>query len=116
MSVEYAVHINYGGGTYYRLEFGRCYGACGITDAPMCVGEAGSPWYSPTVYCTLCGDAWGDGEMMERPFRPRWRQERIAEALRNVDSIPAGCNCPPKRDWSDDGGGYIIPCEHRRAA
>lgn len=38
-------------------------------------------WYGWTVTCLGCGDRWsGDGEMAERPFKPRWRAERIAEA------------------------------------
>ena len=107
-------HLNIGGGTFCRRSFGQCWGACGIWKAPLLVAEAGSPWYSGTVTCTLCGDAWGDEELMERPFRRGWRQERIKEAIRDWESVP--CECPSKRDWSDEGGGYIVPCEHRTAA
>lgn len=35
-------------------------------------------WYGSTDYCVVCLDGWQDGERMERPFRPRWKQERAA--------------------------------------
>lgn len=37
-------------------------------------------WYGWEITCLGCGDRWQDGELAERPFRPRWRQENIAEA------------------------------------
>lgn len=40
------------------------------------------PWYGPTWTCLACGDRWSDGERLERPFKPRWRQESIASARR----------------------------------
>lgn len=40
------------------------------------------PWYGWDTTCFKCGDAWQDGEMVGRPFRPRWRADRIARAKR----------------------------------
>lgn len=37
-------------------------------------------WYDTTWICCECGDAWAGGERCERPFRPRWRAESMAEA------------------------------------
>ena len=37
-------------------------------------------WYGWSSTCLSCGDGWQDGEMRERPARPRWRQESIAHA------------------------------------
>ncbi len=37
-------------------------------------------WYGWTGTCLTCGEMWQDGEMLERPFRPRWRKDNIAAA------------------------------------
>ena len=39
-------------------------------------------WYGPTWTCLGCGDSWGDGERLERPFKPRWRAEAKGRARR----------------------------------
>jgi len=57
---------------------------------PHCGGERGFfvehfEWYGWEVICLACGDAWQDGEMRERPFRPRWRQEEIAKAMKRIE-------------------------------
>ena len=44
-------------------------------------------WYGWTVTCLGCGDRWCEGEMAERPFKPRWRPERIAEAKAGWDGM-----------------------------
>lgn len=44
-----------------------------------------SPWYSPATTCLSCGDSWSDGWLAERPFRPRWRAERIASVLKSLE-------------------------------
>lgn len=50
-----------------------------------------SPWYPPTVRCCGCGDAWsGDGELLERPFRPRWREEAIRKHKAMWDRATSG--------------------------
>jgi hypothetical protein len=37
-------------------------------------------WYGVRTICLKCGEQWGDGERMERPFMPKWRQKSIEEA------------------------------------
>lgn len=39
-------------------------------------------WYGWHITCLGCGDQWQDGEMLERPFMPRWRKENIESARR----------------------------------
>lgn len=48
-------------------------------------GRDDGPYYGPTVTCLGCGDSWSCGERLERPFRPRWRKDAIAEAKRAWD-------------------------------
>lgn len=37
-------------------------------------------WYGWRGTCLACGERWEDGQQLERPFMPRWRQKSIAEA------------------------------------
>ena len=37
-------------------------------------------WHDAQATCLMCGDAWSDGERMERPFCPGWRNARIEQA------------------------------------
>ena len=49
-------------------------------------------WYGWEVTCLGCGEQWGDGEQLERPFRPRWRKDNVAEAQAAVDRFAfRGC-------------------------
>jgi hypothetical protein len=41
------------------------------------------PWYGWRVTCLRCGDAWEDGERMERPFRRAWRKAAVRSAWRS---------------------------------
>lgn len=41
-------------------------------------------------HCCRCGDSWCDGELLERPFRPRWRRDSIASARRLWDRATHG--------------------------
>jgi hypothetical protein len=34
-------------------------------------------WYGWYFTCLRCGERFADGEMMERPFTPKWRQHNI---------------------------------------
>lgn len=47
-----------------------------------CVEVFGGIWYPSTFYCVFCGDGWGDGETLARPFARGWRQKAIARAKR----------------------------------
>lgn len=42
-------------------------------------------WYGWHVTCLACGEAWQDGEMLERPFAPGWRKERIVAARKQME-------------------------------
>lgn len=44
-------------------------------------------WYGWTITCLGCGDSWADGEMLPRPFKPRWRTESIAEARQRYKEL-----------------------------
>ncbi len=48
-------------------------------------------WYAAIWTCCGCGDSFSDGERMERPFRPGWRQQAIAKA--KADWIAYGGSC-----------------------
>lgn len=37
-------------------------------------------WYYTRWTCCACGDSWGDGQRMERPFQRGWRPRAIAQA------------------------------------
>lgn len=41
-------------------------------------------WY---LTCTECGEQFADGEWLERPFYPGWREENILKALLAIDEI-----------------------------
>lgn len=55
-------------------------------------------WYGQTITCLGCGDMWTDGEMHPRPFKPRWRAENKAAALRWWDEA-AGVTESDRRAW-----------------
>lgn len=40
------------------------------------------PWRGWRQTCLRCGEQYGDGEQLQRPFKPRWRQENIQRAER----------------------------------
>ncbi len=39
-------------------------------------------WYPTNWTCLRCGDTWGDGERLPRPFKPGWRKESVTHAKR----------------------------------
>lgn len=55
-------------------------------------------WYGATMYCLGCGDVWTDGEMHERPFRPRWRTKNKARAREYWTA--AGSAADRKAQWA----------------
>jgi hypothetical protein len=67
-----------------------------------------SPYWAPITTCTNCGDSWGDGELLSRPFVRGWRQKSIDRAVARWEM---GCPCPVR--WAE--GMCLIPCEHQRA-
>ena len=37
-------------------------------------------WIGVNLTCLKCGEEWADGERLERPFMPRWREKNIQHA------------------------------------
>jgi hypothetical protein len=35
-------------------------------------------WHGWTITCLRCGDSWGDGYRLERPFMRGWRKKAVA--------------------------------------
>lgn len=93
-----------GGYTTLRRYVGKCYGACGVEDAPIVTTE-GSPYYGADDRCTVCGDMWCPEGVYPRPFRRGWRPEAIDRA---VVMWEAACVCDTARDRDL----YPIPCHH----
>jgi hypothetical protein len=47
-------------------------------------------WYGSSFVCLHCGDGWGCGERMERPFQRGWRQKAAAKAREDwANALPA---------------------------
>jgi hypothetical protein len=42
-------------------------------------------WYGAIWTCCACGDSWADGEVLPRPFKPRWREEATKQARATWD-------------------------------
>ncbi len=55
-------------------------------------------WYGTRWTCCGCGDSWGDGEMLPRPFARGWRAEAIARAKR-IWAEAAGLTRADHRAW-----------------
>lgn len=77
------VHICFATVDAARPHFSHC---------PTCKGRRKfwawfQHWYGWTVTCLRCGDRWQDGEMLERPFKPRWRQENIDHARKMMAEV-----------------------------
>jgi hypothetical protein len=58
---------------------------------PTCDTERGFllehyEWYGWNLTCLFCGEQWGDGERLERPFRRAWRKQSVAEALARLET------------------------------
>lgn len=57
-------------------------------------------WYGPTWACLGCGDRFGDGERLERPFARGWRQESKQRARETWDQAVRLLS-PEHRAWLD---------------
>jgi len=61
---------------------------------PTCEQERGFlvthyEWYGWYITCLSCGDEWGDGERLERPFLRGWRAKSVADAVRRIEAALA---------------------------
>lgn len=80
------IHIHAPQPTHARKRRKRC-PTCRVRRTFVCFAYA---WYGWHVTCLGCGDAWQDGEMMPRPFAPRWREKSIASARGHWDHHQSG--------------------------
>lgn len=53
---------------------------CPTCDVPRPMIIYTYEWYGASITCLGCGERWQDGEMMQRPFMPRWRDKSVTEA------------------------------------
>ena len=58
---------------------------------PTCKGERPmlmqfEVWYGWYTTCLGCGERWGDGERLPRPFAPGWRKHSIQRALAQLNA------------------------------
>lgn len=54
-----------------------------VQDCPTCKSPQQffaqhQDWYGWTKTCLNCGDQWVDGQLCQRPFMPKWRENNIA--------------------------------------
>ncbi len=98
--MTYRVYVC-GGTVAVRRTIGECHGRC-QRRRRLIVEYDASPYYAPTTTCVACGDAWAYGELLERPFKPRWRDEVTARA-RELWKISS--SAPVERDDAH----YVIP-------
>lgn len=88
-----AVVIICGPGTrFLRKRYLRCPSCTCITET---VTRDGGYW-GYEHRCCRCGDAWVDGELLERPFRPGWRRDAIARHRRLWDLATHGPDPTPQ--------------------
>jgi hypothetical protein len=62
-----------------RRRYLRCWNCQTVR---RCVQIFTGIWYPDEFWCCHCGDGWGDGQRMERPFQRGWRQKSITNAQR----------------------------------
>jgi hypothetical protein len=76
------------GYNHLRKRYLRCPSCQCITET---VTQDGGYW-GFEIMCCRCGDAWLDGELLERPFRRGWRADRIRVHRRLWDIATHGPN------------------------
>ena len=74
------IHVHAPAATEVKVLVRRC---------PTCAGRRRMlcehyEWYGWNVTCLGCGEAWSDGERLERPFERGWRRRRIAAARKRL--------------------------------
>ena len=45
-------------------------------------------WYGWHTTCCECGERFADGEWLDRPWLPGWREKNILKALLAIDEMP----------------------------
>ena len=71
-----------------RTVYGRTVTWCPTCGRRRRMAGLMAAWYPTVLGCTACGDAWAEGERMERPFAPGWRRRHAATYRRWWDE---GC-------------------------
>lgn len=59
-----------------------------------------SPYYSPTLHCCKCGDAWGEDGLLGRPFVRGWREQAVRR--HRAMWVEATYGLPPSKDCRED--------------
>jgi hypothetical protein len=70
------------GGTLVHIHAPPVTHHAAVIDCPTCERPRRmygffAEWYGYTWTCAGCGDAWADGERLQRPFAPGWRRRNI---------------------------------------
>ena len=65
---------------------------CLVLDCPTCqrprrMFSRYFEWYGASLTCAGCGEEWADGEMLERPFMPGWRDKNRRWAIAQLARI-----------------------------
>jgi hypothetical protein len=76
------VHINAPRGRYFAAV-----NECPTCERPRRMLGWHVEWYGTTWTCAGCGDQWQDGERLERPFAPGWRQRNARHAREHLASV-----------------------------
>lgn len=72
------------GGAYL---WGRRRATCPTCEAETdFVAAFSGAYYGDILTCTGCGDAWSEGQRLERPFRRGWRAESIRRAQQRFEA------------------------------
>lgn len=62
---------------------------CPTCERPRRMVAVVAVWYGSLVTCCTCGDTWGDGHRLPRPFARGWRARESAEARRRWAAAPS---------------------------
>ena len=64
-----------------------------VMKCPSCLREDAQfygwfqEWYGWHLTCTECGEQFADGERLDRPWSPGWREINILKALLAIDGL-----------------------------
>lgn len=53
---------------------------CPTCDKVRAILTMSQEWYGCRSICLRCGEQWGDGERLPRPFARGWRKQSVEEA------------------------------------
>ena len=70
-----------------KIEYIAAVNDCPVCERPRRMLGRFAEWYGTTWTCSGCGDEWGDGERLERPFSPGWRSRNILQARQKLAAL-----------------------------